>query len=154
MRTLIAIAALALTTACGTSTAAAPAPSTTPTPAAATASPTPTRDPACELDEMRAFLESVDRYHAQGALKIRPKTPLKTEDVQRWSFQVAAIERAADLQLYKTAAGLRETISGWLLAEPGSFVQRAGGVTIGISAGSLALECGVGDDYAFSRFGD
>lgn len=151
MRTLTAIAGLALVAACGTGTAAAPAPTTTPTPAAATASPTPTRDPACALDEMRAFLASVDRYHARGAFKVNPDARLKTEDVERWFFQIGAIERAADLKVYKTVNGLRDTVNGWLLAEPGSFSQRIRGTTIGIAAHTLALECGVHNDYAFSR---
>jgi len=138
----------ALMTGCGTTTpAAAPSPTiATPSP-----TPTPTTDPACDSDDLRAFLRDIDDYTTRGAFEVKPETKLATRDVYRWRFALSSIENAAELQLYKAAKSVGDAVADWTRQDPGSLAQRINALTIQITAKTLAIECRVSDEYAFSR---
>jgi len=138
----------ALLAGCG---AAAPpptptAPSPTPTP-----TPSPATDPACDSDDLRAFLRDIDDYTTRGAFEVKPKTKLVASDVYRWRFALTGIEGAAELQLYKAAKSAGDTVAEWISQDPGSLAQQINAMTIQITARTLAIECRVSDEYGFSR---
>lgn len=148
MRRILPFALLAaLAAGCSSTNVAAP-------PSAATSSPpspTPTADPVCSSSELRAFLSEIDRYTARGAFEVEPRVKLARGDVSKWSLALGSIEHDAELKAYKATKDASDAVQEWLGQDPGSLAQKIDGMSIQTTAKTLALECGVSDDYAFSR---
>lgn len=141
---------VAFVAACGGITATT-APSPTVAAPSPTPTPSPTTDPACDSDNLRAVLRDIDDYTTRGAFEVKPKTPLEARDVYRWRFGLNSVENAAELQLYKAAKSAGDAVADWTRQDPGSLAQRINALTIQLAAKTLAIECRVHDEYAFSR---
>ncbi|MFE3452349.1 hypothetical protein ACFXJ8_25845 [Nonomuraea sp. NPDC059194] len=142
--------ALMLSTACSSTQTPVAAEPATPK-AVASATPKPSTDPACAMKELRLFLTEIDDYADRGAFEVGSKTRIKEGDVFGWGLALSAIEREADLKLYKVVKDANDSVKDWLSQQPGSFAQRVNAMTIHITASTLALTCRVHQQYAFTR---
>ncbi|MEV6865427.1 hypothetical protein AB0M44_31025 [Streptosporangium subroseum] len=141
---------IALTAGCSEpTTATALAPITATSSPAST--PSPTADPACATEQLQAFLADIELYTNRGAFEDKPKVQLRLTDVYKWKFQLGMAEGLADFQVYKTILSAKEAVESWLGEEADSSVRPIIRLTIHITAQTLATQCGVAEDYAFSR---